>query len=55
MRDIGKCIQIVLRMTPHQRTIIYNHLSRHLVGIDLMHMNLIFANAEKIWVVSGQV
>lgn len=49
MRDIGKCVQVVLRMTPHQRTVIYNHLSKHLTGLDMVHLNMIYTIAERAY------
>lgn len=54
-RNIGACVQIVLRMTPHQRTVIYRHLSTHLTGVDLAHLNMIFSIAERMAVANGQV
>ena len=47
--DINKCIQIVLTMTPDQRTFVYEKVSKKCNPIELMQLNAIFQNAQHIW------
>lgn len=51
--DLGQCINIILMMTPAQRTYSLTKIQKHLDAVSVQQAEQIFRMAQNIWTING--